>query len=87
MPFKFGSAAVKAFNALKYCLSHAPELALPDPDLPFEVVVDAYDCGCGAVFQDQRPVAFHCDKLSSTESPSVALCHASLKDRCVADSM
>ena len=68
MPFKFGSAAVKAFNALKYCLSHAPELALPDPELPFEVMVDAYDCGCGAVLlQNQRPVAFHSYKLSSAE--------------------
>ena len=65
VPFKFGNAAV---NALKYCLSHVPELALPDPELPFEVVVDAYDCGCGAVLlQNQRPVAFHSYKLSSAE--------------------
>jgi len=47
VPFKFGESAVQAFNGLKYCLSHAPVLVLPDPDLPFEVVVDACDYGCG----------------------------------------
>ena len=68
VPFKFGESAVQAFNGLKYCLSHAPVLVLPDPDLPFEVVVDACDYGCGAVLlQDQRPVAFHSYKLSSAE--------------------
>ena len=68
VPFAFEGAAVKAFENLKYSLSHAPVLALPDPDLPFEVVVDASGFGCGAVLlQNQRPVAFHSYKFSSAE--------------------
>ena len=66
--FEFAGAAKEAFEHLKYCLSHAPVLALPDPKLPFEVVVDACDFGCGAVLlQKQRPVAYHSYKFSSAE--------------------
>ena len=66
--FVFEDAAVQAFENLKYSLSHAPVLALPNPDLPFEVVVDASGFGCGAVLlQNQRPVAFHSYKFSSAE--------------------
>ena len=68
VPFAFEGAAVTAFEGLKYCLTHAPVLALPDADLPFEVVVDASGFGCGAVLlQNQRPVAFHSYKFSSAE--------------------
>ena len=49
VPFVFEGAAVKAFANLKYSLSHALVLALPNPDLPFKVVVDASAFGCGAV--------------------------------------
>ena len=43
-------------------------LALPDPELPYEVVVDASDFGCGAVLlQKQRLVAFHSYKFGSAE--------------------
>ena len=65
--FAFETAAVTAFEGLKYCLTHALVLALPGPDLPFEVVVDASGFDCGAVWlQNQRPVAFH-SKFSSVE--------------------
>ena len=68
VPFVFEGAAVKAFENMKYSLSHAPVLALPDADLPFEIVVDASGFGCGAVLlQSQRPVAFHSYKFSSAE--------------------
>ncbi len=68
VPFVFEGAAVQAFENLKYSLSHAPVLALPNPDLPFEVVVDASGFGCGAVLlQNQRPVAFHSYKFNSAE--------------------
>ena len=40
--FAFAGAAVVR---PKYCLSHAHVLALPDPKLPYEVVVDASDFG------------------------------------------
>ena len=69
--FEFAGAAADAFEHLKYlkyCLSHAPVLALPDPELPYEVMVDASGFGCGAVLlQKQRPVAFHSYKFSSAE--------------------
>ena len=57
---ELAGAANDAFEHLKYCLSHAPVLALPDPELSYEVVVDASPFGCGAMLlQKQRPVAFH----------------------------
>ena len=68
VPFVFEGAAVQAFENLKYSLSHAPVLALSNADLPFEVVIDASDLGCGAVLlQNQRLVAFHSYKFSSAE--------------------
>ena len=68
VPFVFDGAAKQAFEDLKHALTHAPVLALPNPDLPFEVVVDASGFGCGAVLlQNQRPVAFHSVKFSSAE--------------------
>ena len=72
--FVFEGAAVRAFENLKYSLSHAPVLALPDPDLPFEVVVDASGFGCGAVLlQNQRPLAFHSYKFNSLLRDTMAV--------------
>ena len=66
--FEFAGAAADAFEHLNYCLSHAPVLALLEPELPYKVVVDASVFGCGAVLlQKQRPVAFHSYKFSSAE--------------------
>lgn len=52
--FEFTGAAKEAFEHLKCCLSHADALALPDPKLPFEVVVDACDFGCSVVLLQKQ---------------------------------
>ena len=44
--FVFFGAAVDAFEHLKHCSSHTPVLGLPDPDLSYELLVDASDFGC-----------------------------------------
>ena len=49
----------KAFDGLKYDLTHSPVLLSPDSKQPFEVVTDACGTGLGAVLlQAGRPVAF-----------------------------
>ena len=74
VPFAFEGAAVTAFEGWKYCLTHAPVLALPDADLPFEVAADASGFGCDTVLlQNQRPVASHSHKFSSAERKSAIL--------------
>ena len=56
---KLDPAALKAFADLKHALTHAPTLAIVDPDLPFELVCDASGFGCGAVLlQENRPLEF-----------------------------
>lgn len=71
--FEFAGAATDACEHLKYCSSHVPVLALPDPELPYEVVVDASGFGCGAVsLQRQRlwlSIATSLAALSSTTQP------------------
>ena len=57
-----------AFQAIKHALTHAPVLALPNPDLPYEVVTDACQTGLGAVLLQQgKPVAFAGRKLKGAE--------------------
>ena len=57
-----------AFNTLKYAVSSAPVLALPDLAMPFELVCDASGFGLGVVLmQQQRPVAYYCRKMTSAE--------------------
>ena len=54
---------------MKHALLHAPVLALPDPDLPFEVVTDACKTGIGAVLLQQgKPIAFAGRKLLDAET-------------------
>ena len=50
----------EAFKALKYALTSAPVLTLPDASKPFELVCDASGCGIGAVLpQQDRPLAYY----------------------------
>lgn len=50
-------------------MTTAPVLAMPDPDLPFEVVVTACYTGIGAVaLQQDSPIAFVGRQLSPTET-------------------
>jgi hypothetical protein len=65
---KWTTIQQECFEALKFALSTAPTLKLPDFDQPFEVVVDASNIAIGAVLlQDKRPVAYESRKLSPTE--------------------
>lgn len=58
----------QAFEALKSKLISLPMLSHPDPNLPFDVHVDASNVGLGAVLvQAGRPVAFASRTLTSTE--------------------
>ena len=74
MPFRWSSAAERAFGELKSCITSAPILIFPDPSHQFIVEVDASDTSVGAVLsqesaEDQKihPCAFFSWKLSSAE--------------------
>lgn len=64
MLFLWGKLAQSAFDALRHDLCHVPVLALPDVDAHYEVVCDSSGFGCGAVLQNQKPIAFHSYNLS-----------------------
>jgi hypothetical protein len=65
--------AQAAFEGVKYALTHAPVLVLPDfaaaqKDQPFEVIADASGGGIGAVLlQGGRPIAFESKKFTPAE--------------------
>ena len=71
--FEWTEDSTKAFEALKYTLSSAPLLIVPDPNLDYEMSTDASGFAIGAVLsQDQgdgmRPIAFHSRKLNKAET-------------------
>jgi hypothetical protein len=58
----------QAFDGIKRALTTAPVLALPDPDLPFEIISDASVLGTGGVLlQEGRPIAYTSKKFSKAE--------------------
>ena len=68
-PWVWSDACDKAFQHVKAAMVSAPVLAMPDPDQPFEVVVDACQTGIGAVLlQSGRPVAFAGRQLNPAET-------------------
>ncbi|XP_026416506.1 uncharacterized protein LOC113311939 [Papaver somniferum] len=57
--FHWNVDAQNAFETLKQDVTKTPVLVLPDFTLPFEVEIDAYDTGVGAVLmQNKRPIAY-----------------------------
>ena len=68
VPFVWGPSQDTAFNELKNLLTHAPLLALPNFDKPFEIHCDASGYGIGSVLmQEKRPIAFFSEKLSRVQ--------------------
>ena len=67
-PFVWGPSQDTAFNELKNLLTHAPLLALPNFDKPFEIHCDASGYGIGGVLmQEKRPIAYLSEKLSEAQ--------------------
>jgi len=61
-------ACTEAFQQIKFALTHAPVLQLPDPKKPYVVWSDASIVGTGAVLlQEGKPVAYTSRKLSPAE--------------------
>ena len=66
--FTWGPEAQDAFEGVKFSLTHAPVLALPDFNTHFTLQSDASGYGLGAVLlQDGRPIAYHSRKMSAAE--------------------
>jgi hypothetical protein len=90
VPWEWSQPCQQAFDGIKYALTHAPVLALPDFKKPFEVVCDASIHGIGAVLlQDGRPLAFESRKMIpaetnylTTEQELLAVVHALQTWRC-----
>jgi len=71
-PYVWTEAQQTSFEALKMALTTTPVLALPNPDLPFEVTTDASDIAISAVLNQNQgrgmqPIAFESRKLSVHE--------------------
>jgi hypothetical protein len=72
VPWQWGPAQQKSFDALRSALCSAPVLVIPDPQLPYEVYTDASQFALGAVLlqnhgNGKQPVAFLSRKLTDTE--------------------
>ena len=58
--FQWGGKQQEYFEALKYKISSAPVLSLPNLRQPFEIQTDASDYAMGtALLQHGKPIAFH----------------------------
>ena len=67
--FVWGPSQDTAFNELKYLLTHAPMLDLPNFDKPFEIHCDASGNGIGGVLtQEKRPIAYFSENFSERNS-------------------
>src|SRR3954468_7409473 len=67
-PFVWGPSQDTAFNELKNFLTHAPLLALPNFDKPFEIHCDASGYGIGGVLMhEKRPITYFREKLSRAQ--------------------
>jgi hypothetical protein len=65
VPFVCGDAQQDAFMLLKYRLTHAPLLLLPNFNKTFELECDASGIGLGGVLlQEGKPVAYCSEKQS-----------------------
>ena len=68
VPFVWGPSQDTAFNELKNLLTHAPVLALPNFNKPFEIHCDASGNGIGGVLtQEKRPIAYFSEKHSRAQ--------------------
>lgn len=68
MPWHWTDACQAAFEGVKFALTHAPVLKLPELDKPFMVISDASVHGTGAVLlQEDRPIAYTSSKFSKAE--------------------
>ncbi|XP_047943092.1 uncharacterized protein LOC125189916 [Salvia hispanica] len=62
--FHWSTSAEDSFIALKFAMTTAPVLHLPDFNKPFYLETDASNVGIGAVLlQDEHPLAFYSKKL------------------------
>ncbi|KAG6402647.1 hypothetical protein SASPL_134849 [Salvia splendens] len=62
--FRWSTSTEDSFIALKFAMTTAPVLHLPDFNKPFYLETDASDVGIGAVLlQDEHPLAFYSKKL------------------------
>jgi hypothetical protein len=67
--FNWGPNHTNAFNILKYKMTHAHILALPNFSLPSTIEIDASSSWIGAVLMQQRkPIAFYSQALGKTAS-------------------
>ena len=70
--FTWSDKEQAAFEALKVALTSAPVLAVPNPELPFEICCDASDQALGAVLMQNQgnglqPIAFYSRKFNAAE--------------------
>jgi hypothetical protein len=65
--FSWGKVQEHSFNVLKYKLTHAPLLQLPDFNKTFELECHARGIGLGGVLlQEGKPIAYFSETLSGS---------------------